>query len=182
MNILYKLSLLQEYTLSNIWQNFELIIYSSICFFMPLFIGHPQIIVGIAVNTALILSALNLKGNKVLPVILLPSLGVLSRGIIFGSLTIFLVYFIPFIWISNALLVFSFKFFNLKKKLNYFLTLFLGIFFKCSFLFASALILFKLNLVPVVFLSAMGFMQIITAVLGGILAFGIHYGKKKLIN
>ena len=170
-----KLLNLQDYALSNIWQNFELIVYSAVCFFTPLFIGHPQIVVGVLVNTALILAALNLKGAKVLPVILLPSLGVLSKGIIFGPLTIFLVYFIPFIWISNSLLVFAFKFFKLRYKLNYFVTLFLGIVFKCSFLFGAALILYKLSIVPAMFLSAMGFMQIITAAIGGIIAFGIHY-------
>jgi len=175
-----KLLNLQDYVLTNIWQNFEMIVYSVVCFFAPLMIGHPQIVVGILVNAALILAALNLKGAKVLPVIILPCLGVLSRGIIFGPLTIFLIYFIPFIWISNALLVFAFKFFKLKHKLNYFITLFLGIVFKCSFLFAAALILYKLSVVPVMFLSTMGFMQIITAAIGGIVAFGVHYSKKRM--
>ncbi len=177
---LYRISLLQDYALSNIWQNIELFFYSALCFFLPLFVGHPQIVVGIGVNAALILAALNLKGCKLLPVILLPSLGVLSRGLLFGPLTIFLIYFIPFIWISNALLVFAFKFFKLKYKLNYFLTLFLGIVFKCSFLFVSALLLFKLGIVPAMFLSAMGYMQIITAICGGLVAFAVHYTKKKL--
>lgn len=182
MKYLSQISNLQDYNISNIFQNMEMLIYSFLCFFTPLFLGHPQLVVGIVVNAALILAALNLKGYKVWPVILLPCLGVLSRGLIFGPLTIFLIYFIPFIWISNALLVFSFKFFNLKKRLNFFLTLFLGTTFKCSFLFVSALILYKLSLVPAVFLSAMGFMQIITALLGGIAAFGIHSVKKKFVS
>ncbi len=179
---LYRLSLLQDYAISNIWQNIELFFYSALCFFMPLMIGHPQIVVGVAVNAALILAALNLKSYKLLPVILLPSLGVLSRGLLFGPLTIFLLYFIPFIWIGNALLVFSFKFFKLKKKINYFVTLFLGTVFKCSFLFVSALILFKLGIVPAMFLSAMGVMQIVTAIAGGIIALGIHSVKKKFTS
>jgi hypothetical protein len=180
MRSLHKSSYFFDYLLSNLLKNFELVVYSSLCFFLPLFIGHPQIIVGVGVNACLILAALNLKGNRVWPVILLPSLGVLSRGIIFGPLTIFLIYFIPFIWISNAFFVYSFKIFMLKRKLNYFLTLFLGIAFKCSFLFVSALILYKLNLVPEVFLSAMGLMQIITAAIGGVVAFSVYKFKKKI--
>jgi len=177
-NYMYRLPNLQDYALSHVYENVEMVVYSLVCFFTPFFIGHPQIFVGIVVNAALITAALNLKGYRILPVIILPSLGALSRGILFGPLSKFLVYFIPFIWIGNAILVFSFKHFKLEKKYNYWLTLVAGVLLKSGFLFLSALALYKLGVVPVMFLTAMGIIQITTALGGGVAAFGVHYGKK----
>lgn len=172
---------LQDYALSKAYENIELIIYSALCFFVPFFIGHPQIFAGIAVNAVLVTAALNLKGYKLLPVIMIPSLGVLSRGIVFGPFSKFLIYMIPFIWFGNALLVFSFKHFKLKKKYNFAYTLMAGAIIKSGFLFLSAFILYKLSIIPVIFLTAMGFMQFATAVSGGIAAYGIHSAKKKIL-
>lgn len=180
MRYIYKLSNLQDYALGHIYENIEMVVYSAVCFFIPFFIGHPQIIVGITVNMMLITAALNLKSYKLLPVIMLPSLGVLSRGILFGPLSKFLIYFIPFIWIGNSILVFSFKYFKLKKKYNYMFTLVIGALFKSGFLFLSALLLYKLAIVPAVFLTAMGAMQVVTAFSGGVAAYGLHYAKKAL--
>ena len=118
--------------------------------------------------------------NYYLRKIIAPSLGVLSRGLIFGGFTIFLVYMIPFIWIGNAVLVYTFKWLKLRLKMNYFLTLAIGAGVKSGFLFLSALLLYKLGLVPVVFLTAMGVMQLITAVSGGIAAYGFQAVKKRL--
>ena len=65
-------------------QVIELVAYSFIAFFIPFFIGHPQLLVGTMVNAALILSGVYLKRNFLLPVIFMPSIAVLSRGLIFG--------------------------------------------------------------------------------------------------
>ena len=92
-----------DYTLSLIQENLEFFFYSFIAFVIPFVIGHPQIVVGIIVNASLVLAALNLKNKKLVPIIFLPSVAVLSKGLIFGSFTIFLIYIIPFIWISNFL-------------------------------------------------------------------------------
>jgi len=181
MNI-YKLANLQDYVLPNIYQNFEMILYSVVCFSLPLFIGHPQIVVGVVVNALLITAALNLKGAKLLPVIIVPALGALSRGILFGPFTIFLLYLIPFIWIGNTILVFAFKWLKLHLKQNYWVTLIIGSAAKAGFLFAIAFILFKLNIIPVIFLTAMGTLQLTTAIIGGIVAFGIHEVKKKFTS
>ena len=116
----YKIANLQDYVLGNVHQYFEMVIYTAVCFFIPLFLGHPQIVVGIVVNAMLIAASLNLKGYKLLPIIIMPSLGVLSRGMLFGPFTIFLVYMIPFIWIGNGILVFAFKWLKLHLKMNYF--------------------------------------------------------------
>lgn len=179
---MYRLSNLQDYALSHVYENIEMVVYSVICFFIPLLMGHPQIVVGVVVNAALVVAALNLKGYKLLPVILLPSLGVLSRGIIFGPFSVFLVYMIPFIWIGNSILVFSFKHFKLGKKYNYWHTLAIGALLKSGFLFLSAFALYKLGVLPVIFLTAMGVIQVLTAAAGGIAAYGIHYGKKSLLR
>jgi len=143
-------------------------------------IGHPQIIVGVLVNTLLITSALNIKGYKLLPVIIAPSLGALSRGILFGPFTIFLVYMIPFIWIGNAILVYAFKELNLNKKVNRWITLLAGSILKAAFLFAIAYILVKSGILPKLFLTTMGIFQFYTAILGGIIAFGFQWTKKKV--
>lgn len=179
MKYLYKLASLQDYVLTNSYQYFEMIVYTAVCFFLPLFMGHPQIFVGIIVNTMLIASALNIKGYRLLPVIIAPSLGALSRGVLFGPFTIFLVYMIPFIWIGNAILVFSFKWLKLKLKKNYWLTLIIGSLLKSGFLFLIAYILYSLNILPVIFLTAMGLVQLATAVGGGIAAYGFQKAKKR---
>ena len=178
MNYINKIANLQDYILSNTHQYFEMILYSVVCYALPLLIGHSQIVVGIIVNALLITSALNLKEYKLLPVIIVPALGALSRGILFGPFTIFLIYLIPFIWIGNAILVFAFKWLKLHLKQNYWLTLILGSAAKAGFLFAIAFILFKLNIIPVIFLTAMGTLQLTTAIFGGIAAYGIHKIKK----
>lgn len=159
-------------------ENIEMIIYSAICFFVPFFIGHPQMIVGVIVNASLILAAMNLKSYRLLPVIMLPSLAVLSRGIIFGPFTMFLVYMIPFIWFGNGILVYCFKF----LKINKWIILILGSAIKAIFLFLTAILFFKAGIVPKIFLTTMGIFQFYTAIVGGIAAFGLHSAKKKLVK
>jgi hypothetical protein len=51
---------------------------------------------------------------------------------------------------------------------------------KAGFLFLAAFVLFKLGLVPVVFLTAMGVIQLVTALGGGVLAFGVQAVKKRI--
>ena len=171
---------LQDYMLSDSLQYIEMVIYSVAAFFIPFFIGNPQIAVGIIVNAMLVVSALNLKGWKLAPIIILPSIAMLARVALFGPFTIFLIYMIPFIWIGNFILVCTFKYFKLRKKQNYWLTLVLGIVLKSGFLFISALILFYLGLIPVVFLTAMGILQVVTAIFGGFVAYGAHNLKRIL--
>ena len=180
MQYLYKLSNLQEYALSHVTENIEMVVYTAVSFFLPIVIGHPQIVIGILVNAMLITAALNLKGYKLLPVILAPALGALSAGLLFGKFTVFLLYLIPFIWVGNAILVFSFKWLKLRLKKNYLLTLVLGSGAKSLFLFGSAFLLFKLGIIPVVFLTAMGIMQLTTALGGGVAAYGFQAAKKRL--
>ncbi|GAG05269.1 unnamed protein product, partial [marine sediment metagenome] len=143
-----------------------MVLYTIVAFFLPFFVGHPQIVVGVLVNTLLITSALNVKGYKLLPVIIAPALGALSRGILFGPFTVFLLYMIPFIWVGNSILVFAFKWLNFDKKINYWITLLIGSITKALFLFAIAYLLVSMKVLPALFLTAMGIFQFYTAVLG----------------
>lgn len=180
MNYISKLINLEEYSLKNSYQYFEILTYTTLCFLIPLFIGHPQILVGIVVNSILITAAFSLKGYKLLPVIIAPALGALSRGILFGPFTVYLVYFIPFIWIGNSLLILSFKYFKMKLKYNYVSTLFLGSAIKSSFLFIIAAILTSFSIVPSLFLFSMGIMQFVTAIFGGLPAYSLNKIKEKI--
>ncbi|MBU0536399.1 MAG: hypothetical protein KKE20_05500 [Nanoarchaeota archaeon] len=182
MEYKYKLASLQEYSLSNTHQYFEMISYTMFCFLLPIVLSHPQIVVGIAVNAMLVLAGLNLKGYKLLPVIIAPSLGALSGALLFGPFTRFLLYLAPFIWIGNAIFVFSFKLFKLKLKKNYWLTLVIGSALKSGFLFLAALSLYLLGMIPAVFLTAMGILQLITAIGGGAGAFAFQKARIRLAS
>jgi len=170
----YKMTLRQEYI--------ELFFYTTLCFFIPFLFGHSQWITGTLVNAALILGALNLKKRMIIPIILLPSIAVLSKGIIFGPFTIFLLSMMPFIWISNIILVYAFKKLRLEKKMNSFIVLIIGAGTKTTFLFIIALILYNIGHIPALFLGTMGLMQLYTALSGGIIALGIQEAKKKLVK
>ena len=180
MEYVSKIANLQDYVFKDSYQYLELFIYTTVAFFLPIFLGHQQIVVGSVVNAMLVLCALNIKGMKLLPAIIAPSLGALVAGLLFGNLTMFLVYLLPFIWVGNAILVFSIKAFKLNMKKNYFVALGLGSLLKAGFLFGSAYVLYSLGLVPVVFLTAMGVLQLGTALIGGTGAYFVQLAKKKL--
>jgi len=105
-------------------------IYIVASFALPFFLGHPQILVGVLVNAMLVLGALHMKKYSLLPLIMLPSLGVLARGMVFGPFTTFLVYMIPLIRLGNFLLVRGIKYFYLTKSWNRFLALGVSAFIK----------------------------------------------------
>jgi hypothetical protein len=180
MQEIYKTINKQEYKLNYFQENIETISYSIICFFIPFLIAKPQFLIGTIVNCALILAALNIKNYKLLPIILLPSLGVLSAGLIFGQLSIFLTYMIPFIWIANFAIIYSFKFLYLKYKLNKWLSLVISAIIKMSILFICAFIMVKLSVLPALFLTAMGLTQLYTAISGGVIAFLLQNIKKRI--
>lgn len=170
----------QEYKLTYLQENVELVIYSALCLLIPFFIGHNQFLIGTMVNAALILAALNLRKYKLLPIIMLPSIGVFARNLVFGNFTMFLAYMIPFIWIGNSILVLTFKRFGLTR--NKWLVLILAASLKSGFLFASAFVFVKLSVLPALFLTTMGLMQLYTALAGGVLAFSLHKVKKLAIQ
>ncbi len=148
------------------------IIFLSLAFLsfaVPFSLGNSQIITGTIVNAALFSSAVLLPKKYFLPIIIFPSLGVLSRGIIFGPLTPFLLYFIPFIWLANLSLVIVLK--KAFSSLGYFPAGLLACLAKATVLFLFANLFFRLNIVPLLFLTIMGANQLITACFGGVSAF-----------
>jgi len=169
----------QEYSLPHLQEYAEMAIYATIAFSLPFLLGHEQLLVGAAVNCALVLAALNLKGARLLPVIILPSIGAYLAGLVFGVASTALLYMLPFIWAGNALLVISIKYFVLNKKTNRIAALCIGATAKAAFLFLAAFALLSFGMVPVVFLTAMGVFQLATALVGGAAALAIQEGKKK---
>jgi hypothetical protein len=153
---------------SSISSSLEMTILSAIALLTPIFLKHPQILVGIIINALLIKGAFSLKKYQILPLIILPSIGVVLSGYLFGGLTKFVFYMIPAIWAGNAILVHVFK---TRAKRNYFETLVLGSLVKTAFLFSLAFLMYKLSLIPKPLVIAMGYMQFITAMIGGLVVF-----------
>jgi len=149
----------------------------SLSFFVPFALGHPQWLVGTIVNVCLFLGAVYLPKRYFIALAVLPSLGVLARGVLFGSFTMFLVYFLPFIWIGNLLLVLTTK--GLFSRFGYIFSAFSACVFKFLFLFIIANICFRYDVVPAFFLHSMGLNQLSTALDGGLVAFLVFkiYGQ-----
>jgi hypothetical protein len=149
-------------------KNSFLIEYSSLFLLLliiPLFIGKPQLVVGTLVNTILIYSTLRFGFKKTIPFLVLPSCMAYMRGLLFGSVTIFLVYLIPFIILSNGIYCFT-----VSKVKSRILGIILGSIFKASFLYLVVNVLINTVPLPKIFLTTMGINQLITALIGGILS------------
>ena len=148
---------------------------SVLAFAIPFLVSGPQWLTGTLVNSFLIIFVTRSKKN-ILPVVALPSIGALLHGMVFGPLTPFLFYFLPFIWIGNYLLVKAFE--KLSERTNFFGGVFISAFIKSLFLYFTAIFFFKLNIVPAFFLKTMGIIQFYTALIGGLFAYFII----KLLN
>ncbi|MCX6771395.1 MAG: hypothetical protein NTX79_05050 [Candidatus Micrarchaeota archaeon] len=171
----------QEYSLTRVQEYVEMAVYSIIAFSLPFLLGHEQLLVGSVVNCALVLAALNLRGARLLPVIILPSIGAYLAGLVFGVASSALLYMIPFIWLGNAVLVLGIKHFVLDKRQNRVAALGIGATAKAAFLFLSALALLSFSMVPASFLAAMGIFQLATALAGGAAALAIQETKKRCL-
>jgi len=167
--------------LSNLEANIHFMIYSIVIFSVPFLLGHPQLLVGTIVNASLILGATYIKGHKMLPLIILPSIAVLMRGIIFGPFTIFLAYIIPLIWIGNAIYTYAFRYLKFKK-INGILSIGIASSAKAALLLGAAFVFVKLSVLPELFLTSMGILQLTTALLGGLLAIGVIKAREHLIS
>jgi len=151
----------------------------TLSFFIPFLISGPQLLTGSVVNALLFLFVSKTYSKKFLPIIVLPSLGALLNGVVFGTFTPFLLYFLPFIWISNFILVESFQYCFHKKSFA------MGVvgssIIKSLFLFTIAFVFTTTKFVPQIFLQAMGIFQLGTALLGGAIAFGISNINSKKV-
>ncbi|MFP4510770.1 MAG: hypothetical protein ACLFNQ_11635 [Spirochaetaceae bacterium] len=150
----------------------EMLGIASIAFLVPFLLGGPQILVGTVVNGALIYAALRGRWTQALPVVMLPSIAVLSRGVIFGGLTPFLLVLMPYIWISNVILVSGIRFCS-RGRCPAAVAIIASCVVKVAFLYASALLLARSGLIPGAMVNSMGTMQLVTALAGaGLVGFG----------
>lgn len=139
---------------------------------VPLLIGKPQYLVGIIVNTVLVYSTLKFGFKNTIPFLILPSSMSYLRGLLFGNLTIYLVYLIPFIIISNG--IYSFTVSKLKNKK---VGILLGGILKVICLYLVTNILVNTISLPNIFLTTMGINQLITAGVGGVVGYVIYYKR-----
>lgn len=137
-------------------------------FFIPFFISGPQLLTGTIVNSLLFLYVLKVKSKNTLPIVVLPSIGAVLNGVLFGRSTVFLLYFLPFIWMSSYILVQAFS--SFMKKNSLIISVVGSSLLKCGSLFVVAYSLTSLKIVPMVFLQSMGLMQLYTALAGGMIA------------
>ena len=162
-----KLTEIRFLRLSKLREYIEISIFSLIALSIPILIGHPQLVVGSIVNFMIVRSSLSTKKWKNLPIILLPSIGVLLRGVLFGTFTKFLIVIIPFIWAGNLVLSLLTK--NLliiKGKNSRIIAIVLIPFVKTLIIFIPVLLLVKLEILPKPFVESMGMVQLYTASLG----------------
>ena len=148
--------------------------------------NNSQLIVGSIVNAALIVTAINLKGWKILGVVTMPSISTIFSGYVFGTSSTYLTWMIPAIWIGNFILVFSFKYFMLNKNMNYFLAAVIGIILKVLVIAGGFQILNAFGIFPEKLIlnlqTAMSLTQLITACIGTIIAFVIYKIENFSIN
>ncbi|KKP45600.1 hypothetical protein A3K02_02820 [candidate division WS6 bacterium RIFOXYD1_FULL_33_8] len=144
----------------------KILLYSIyvLSFFVPLIIGKPQLLIGSFINTLTIYSSLKYGFKKSIPVYLLPSIAATSAGLLFEGATFFLLYLMPFIMISNGILGY---FVTLKKNS---LIIMIGVILKALFLYIVVNILIDTIGLPQIFLTSMGYIQVITATIGAVIA------------
>ncbi|MCJ7827702.1 hypothetical protein MUP65_00960 [Patescibacteria group bacterium] len=140
----------------------------TVSFFLPFFLHDSQFLTGILVNFLLYIAAVFFSPRNQLTVILIPSLGTISRSLIFGAATRSLVFFLPFIWFGNYLLVKIFS--QLRLKTSQPLAIGAASITKASVLSLAARSLVRNSFVSTIFIQIMGLNQLITAALGGVLA------------
>ena len=145
---------------------------------------NSQLIIGSIVNTALVVTAINLKGwKKIIGVVTMPSISTILGGYVFKSASVYMVYMIPAIWLGNFALVYSYKAILLGKQKNYFFAGIVGIIIKVAIIFASFNILNLFGIFPEKLVSTlqtnMGAVQAITATIGVVIAFVIYELEKR---
>ncbi len=141
-----------------------------LAFMIPFAISGPQILTGTVVNLLLYVTAAKLNQKNWWIIAALPSLGAFSHGVIFGPATFYLFYFLPFIWMSNLILMYIYK----ANKNFIFASA-----AKTVFLFATANIYFSFHIVPKLFVTTMGLLQLETALAAGVIAIAIFYERNR---
>jgi len=147
----------------------------ALAFIIPFIVSGPQWLTGTVVNCFLFLFAARFPKRSNVPTVILPSIGAIVHGVVFGPFTPFLIYFLPFIWLGNYFLV---MIFSKTINQNYFLRVTIASIVKFGLLFSVANLFFGFHIVPKLFVASMGVIQLTTALTGGILSYFIF----QLIN
>ena len=136
---------------------------------LPRFI-HNQFITGPIINATLFLGAVTLGTGNAILVGLVPSVVALSSGL----LPIPLAPMAPFIMISNAILIVVF---NYARKINFGAGAILASFTKYAFLYGTSYLVVNLIAQKTIAAKAAATMmtwpQLVTALVGAVIAFGI---------
>ncbi len=168
-----------QYELDSRREMLELAALSFLAFAIPFLFPGPQLLTGIIVDSFLVFAAFRVRGAKLLPVILLPSIGALANGFVFGPLTIFLIYLIPFIWVGNFLFVYGIKQLAFEKGMGFWSAGAVSALVKSAAIFIPAYLLYAGGVLPEAMLLPMGVMQFATAS-GGVAIAGI--GKEMILK
>ena len=154
--------------------------------------SHSQIIVGSIVNTALIMTGINMKGwRKILLVATLPSLSAIGNGYIFGNLTKVTIFMVPGIWLGNFALIMLMKYLYANKNINYAVSAIISIVVKVAIIFGVLNIWMAFSVLPNqgavanTLRNTMGLTQAITATIGAIISIliiKIGFRKKSKIT
>jgi hypothetical protein len=152
----------------------EFVLLMGIATAAPLF--HNQFITGPIVNATLLVAVALLGMRDAILIGLIPS----SIALAVGLLSPVLAPMIPFIIVGNAILVITFGY---LRQRNYWLGLVSGSILKFAFLFGTSSIVINLllnqNLASSVAVM-MSWPQLVTALAGGMIAYGVLRGLKKL--
>ena len=154
---------------------------ASVATILP-FLIHLQWVTGPIVNAILIITLLLIGIRSALVLCLIPSLMALSGGL----LPAMLAPIVPFIMISNVILVISFDWiYNNFKNANksYWLGIVIGAGLKFIFLFASVSLISKLLIkqeLAVKVAQLMSWPQFATAVIGGMIAWVVLKWLKRI--
>lgn len=171
----------------------QTILIYLVALFVPTFLGmilnqvfgvssvvamNSQLIIGSIVNTALFVTALNLKGTvKILGIVTMPSVSTILSGVVFHSASVYMSYMIPAIWLGNFSLIYFFKKMFVVNKKNYLFAGIVSILIKVFVIFGIFQVLRMVSIFPDALVStlqtSMGMTQLITAFIGFVLSFAI---------
>jgi len=151
--------------LRNLQENKYFFLSAIFLFILPL-LPLNQLIVGIIVNAILIKSALNINSKKVFLLSIIPSIAVFLGGVLFANLASQIVLMLPFIWVSNFVLMYLMRKLIVENKREYFVSTLVSSICKNCVLFLAAFVLLYFGLAPTLFLTMFGIIQFITAISG----------------
>ena len=131
---------------------------------------HNQFVTGPIVNATLFIAVVVLGAGNAILIGLVPSVVALVSGL----LPVPLAPMVPFIMISNAILVWTFSYF---RKINFGSGVVVASLVKYAFLYGTSLIVVNLitnqNIAAKAAATMMAWPQIVTALIGGVVAFGV---------